>query len=404
MVYLVSGLPLAVVAFALAVAGVALGAVLLPLAPLGVPVLALALVGCSRLVAVERARAALLLGFTFRRHASVPRTGPWAGRRGRAWGQAVLADPARWRQVAGISLALPVSVAGCCASLAVWALSVGLLALPAYGPALPGGAAHVSGWALEGASLAGAVATGALLLLAAPRVTLASARLALEVDRALLAPSREEDLAARVGELEASRSRMVVAASSDRRRIERDLHDGAQARLVCLAMELGRARARFDEDPAGARALVGQAHEEAKAALAELRSLVRGVHPPVLSDRGLDAALPGLASLCPVPVTVQVGMSGRASPTVEAVAYFIAAEALANVAKHSRARSATVTVRSDGTTLWLAVRDDGRGGARPDGPGLQGLADRARAVDGRLRVTSPLGGPTVVEAELPCGP
>ena len=147
-----------------------------------------------------------------------------------------------------------------------------------------------------------AVAVGVVLLLNAPYVTRSMAGVQVWVDRKLLGPSRRS-LAARVGELELSRSRMVVAADTDRRRIERDLHDGAQARLVSLAMELGRAKAHFDDDPERAKELLNQAHENAKTALVELRGLVRGVHPPVLSDRGLDAALSGLAAICPVPVT-----------------------------------------------------------------------------------------------------
>ncbi len=192
---------------------------------------------------------------------------------------------------------------------------------------------------------------------------------------------------------------MVVAADSERRRIERDLHDGAQARLVSLAMELGRAKARFDDDPEAAKELVAQAHEEAKAALVELRGLVRGVHPPVLTDRGLDAALSGLAAICPVPVTVKTDMTGRPPAAVEAVAYFVVAEALTNVAKHSGATNCIVDVRYDGSVLHALVIDDGRGGARADGAGLSGLADRVQAVDGRLSVDSPPGGPTVIEVE-----
>ena len=130
---------------------------------------------------------------------------------------------------------------------------------------------------------------------------------------------------------------------------------------------------------------------------------MRGVHPPVLSDRGLDAALSGLAALCPVPVTVEVELSRRPPAAVEAIAYFVVSEALANVAKHSHAKRASVVVRTEGQSLRVFVRDDGQGGARPDGAGLMGLADRVGAVDGRFAVNSPPGGPTTIEAELPCG-
>jgi signal transduction histidine kinase len=192
------------------------------------------------------------------------------------------------------------------------------------------------------------------------------------------------------------------AAEAERMRIERDLHDGAQQRLVSLAMELGRAKAKFGTDPEGAEAIVGQAHEEAKAALAELRNLVRGVHPPVLSDRGLDAALSGLAALSPVPVTVSVDLPTRPPANVEAIAYFVVAEGLTNIAKHSGARHAQVVVVRSGDVLSLEITDDGVGGADPAGQGLSGLAARVAGVDGRLRVTSPAGGPTTLEVTLPC--
>jgi signal transduction histidine kinase len=221
--------------------------------------------------------------------------------------------------------------------------------------------------------------------------------------RRLLAPPR--DLAARVAELEVSRERVVDAAETERRRIERDLHDGAQQRLVALAMELGRAKAKFADDVDSARDLVDRAHAEAKAALTELRNLVRGVHPPVLTDRGLDAALSGLAALCPVPVDMHVDVPVRPKPAVEAVAYFTVAEALTNVAKHSRATHASVVVQGHGYpgTLHLLISDDGIGGADPHGAGLSGLADRVSGVDGTLSVESPSGGPTIISAVLPCG-
>ena len=170
-------------------------------------------------------------------------------------------------------------------------------------------------------------------------------------------------------------------------------------------MELGRAKAKFGDDPEAARDLVDQAHAQAKEALIELRNLVRGVHPPVLTDRGLDAALSGLAALCPVPVDMQVDVAVRPKPAVEAVAYFLVAETLTNVAKHSRASHASVFVEGHGFpgTLTVVVSDDGIGGADPRGAGLSGLADRVGGVDGELSVESPSGGPTIISAVLPCG-
>jgi len=398
MVYLVSGLPLAVVVFSLAVTGLALGVGLLPLALVGLPVLSLTLQGCRGFGAFERARVSLMLGQVIQ--APGKKTLPEGGwlRRWMAW----LTDASSWRQFAAALLFLPVTVIGYAVAVSVWSVALALIILPAYNSALPKGGAVVFGRVLHGTpTMVAAVVAGVVVLLNAPYVARSMAAVQVWVDRKLLGPSRRA-LAARVGELERSRSRMVVAADADRRRIERDLHDGAQARLVSLAMELGRAKAHFDDDPERAKALVNQAHEDAKTALVELRSLVRGVHPPVLSDRGLDAALSGLAAICPVPVTVQVEVSKRPSATVEAVAYFVVAESLTNVAKHSGAASATVSVRSESDVLHVVVRDDGRGGAVPTGAGLAGLADRVQAVAGHLSIDSPAGGPTVIEVEIPC--
>jgi signal transduction histidine kinase len=219
---------------------------------------------------------------------------------------------------------------------------------------------------------------------------------------ALLGPSQNQ-LQARVEALQASRDRAVDSAEAERRRIERDLHDGAQQRLVALAMDLGMARAKLETDPAAATALVGEAHEEAKRALAELRDLARGIHPAVLADRGLDAAISALAARSPVPVGVDVA-TGRLPDPVESAAYFVVAEALTNAAKHARAAEIGVRITRHRDLLIVEVIDDGVGGADPDaGSGLRGLADRVAAVDGTLTVTSPPGGPTVIRAELPCG-
>jgi signal transduction histidine kinase len=211
------------------------------------------------------------------------------------------------------------------------------------------------------------------------------------------------DLERRVDELEESRARVVDSVDAERRRIERDLHDGAQQRLVALAMNLGRARARYDDDPEAAKRLLDEAHLDAKQALVELRDLARGIHPAVLTDRGLDAALSGLAGRSPVPVTLDVAVDQRCSPTIEAIAYFVVSEALANVAKHAAATSVSVSVRRVSDRLILAIRDNGVGGAdETGGSGLRGLADRVGGVDGSLRIDSPAGGPTLLIVELPC--
>jgi signal transduction histidine kinase len=220
---------------------------------------------------------------------------------------------------------------------------------------------------------------------------------------ALLAPNDREQLETRVETLQDTRSRMVAAADAERRRIERDLHDGAQQRLVALAMTLGRAK--VSQDPALTASLVSEAHDEAKLALGELRDLARGIHPAVLTDRGLDAALSALAARSPIPVYATVQVEERPTPGVEAVAYFIAAEALTNVHKHADARQAWITVTQIGGRLQMEIIDDGHGGADfAAGTGLIGLRDRARAIDGELTLTSPPGGPTTIRVELPtCG-
>jgi signal transduction histidine kinase len=223
------------------------------------------------------------------------------------------------------------------------------------------------------------------------------------VARTLLGPTPAY-LAARVAELEQSRARVVDAGETERRRIERDLHDGTQQQLVALGMTLGRAKARYAVDPGSIGGLLDDAHQQAKDTVTDLRRLIRGLHPPVLTDRGLDAALSAIAVRCPVPVELSVELDHRPTPAVEAIGYFVVAEALTNVAKHSGAAAAVVRVRRDDRgPLWITVADNGVGGADAGrGTGLRGLADRVAAVDGQLSVDSPVGGPTVLTVELPC--
>jgi signal transduction histidine kinase len=247
---------------------------------------------------------------------------------------------------------------------------------------------------------AGAVA----LLLAAPWVALGVANADAAAARRLLGPGRAEELAERVETLARSRAELVAAADAERRRIERDLHDGAQQRLVSLAMTLGMAREAFKDMPAEVQEVIAAAHDEATAALAELREFVRGLHPAVLNDRGLDAALSGLVARAPLPVKLRVDVASRCSASIEAVAYFTVSEALTNVARHAEATRAEVTVERVGDRLFITVTDDGLGGATVDGEGsgLRGLAQRAASVDGTLTVVSPRGGPTTVTVYLPC--
>ncbi|QYC44758.1 Signal transduction histidine-protein kinase/phosphatase DegS [Nonomuraea coxensis DSM 45129] len=246
------------------------------------------------------------------------------------------------------------------------------------------------------------MAAGFALLLLAPVLARGMAALDLFVARTLLGPSRSE-LGQRIETLTESRAGVIDAADAERRRIERDLHDGAQQRLVSLAMNLGLARATLTDLPEPAREAIERAHEEAKQALKELRDFVRGLHPAVLNDQGLDAALSGVAARAPFPVRLRVDIERRVTPTIEAVAFFIVSEALTNIAKHAAAKRAEVSVRREHDRLHVLVHDDGCGGARMDaGTGLRGLAQRVDAVDGTLRLSSPLGGPTTIEVDLPC--
>ena len=248
---------------------------------------------------------------------------------------------------------------------------------------------------------------GILGVLAWPTLARAAPALDVAVSRALarrlLGPTTSE-LSEEVVRVSQTRAQAVAAADAERRRIERDLHDGFQPQLVNLALNLGLARSRLASDPESARALLDRAHDDAKRATADLRNLVRGIHPSVLDERGLDAAFSALAASSGVPVQIDVHLDHRPPREAEGIAYFVVAEAITNVNKHARARTATVTVTEIDGSLRVIVQDDGRGGAAPEpGGGLAGLAARIAAVDGTLSVTSPGGGPTWLEARIPCG-
>jgi signal transduction histidine kinase len=243
---------------------------------------------------------------------------------------------------------------------------------------------------------------GVALLLAAPTLVRPVRALDARAGRALLGPSRADELAYRVEQLTETRAGVVDAADAERRRLERDLHDGTQQRLVSLAMNLGMARARA-ATAEEAQLAIAAAHEEAKAALSELRDLIRGLHPAVLEDRGLDAALSGVAARMPIPVRLTVDLPRRPAPVIEAVAYFMVSEGLANIAKHAQAREVAVSVERVADRLHVIVTDDGIGGADPArGTGLAGLARRAASVDGIFEIDSPPGGPTLLTVDLPC--
>ncbi|MER6003815.1 histidine kinase [Nonomuraea angiospora] len=238
-------------------------------------------------------------------------------------------------------------------------------------------------------------AIAVVIVMALPLLITGQARLS----ALLLLP--EATPAARIRQLTESRAVVVDGQAAELRRIERDLHDGAQAKLIAIRMNLGLARDL--RDPAQVRMMIDEAREVAGQALTDLRDLVRGVHPPVLADRGLAGAVEAAALLCPVPVEVEIDLPGRLEAPVESAVYFATAEALTNVAKHSGASRAWLRVSHTGGLLRVAVRDDGRGGAdRAAGTGLRGIDRRLSAFDGRLVLRSPSGGPTELTMELPC--
>ncbi|MFI0923181.1 sensor histidine kinase [Streptomyces sp. NPDC021012] len=402
--YVLIGLPLSVLWFALSVSFVSAGAGLL-ITFLGVPILAGALGMCRGFGAVERARARGLLGL------DVAAPEPVRGRTGGAlsWMGAMLKSGASWRHLLYAVLHMPWAVFSFSVTVALWTWGWSLFTYPLWQWVFPAwvgqdgiqlyGDANHSFYLDAPFEIAVTSAIGLAFVLIGPWVL----RGLVSVDRllvsGLLGPSR---LASRVTELESDRGVVVDTAAADLRRIERDLHDGAQARLAALAMDLGLAKEKLARDPQAAAVLVDEAHGEVKLALQELRDLARGIHPAVLTDRGLDAALSAVASRCSVPVSVSVDLPSRPAPAIEGIAYFTVSELLRNVTLHSGARRAWVDVWRTDDRLLLQVRDDGTGGARlSGGTGLSGLSERVGAVDGVLAVDSPTGGPTTVTVELP---
>ncbi|MFG3049466.1 sensor histidine kinase [Kitasatospora sp. NPDC048239] len=305
-----------------------------------------------------------------------------------------------WRMVAYHLLVAPLLAAGAAVVLYAWGAGLAMSTVFGWAWTMPHSSPVRELWLVLDIPL---TLVGALLLFAAPWAAALLAGLEEGAARRLLGPGRTEALERRVEEIAESRAGLVDAVDAERRRIERDLHDGAQQRLTSLAMNLGLARRTLKDLPPEALQVIVDAHEEAQAAIDELRDLVRGLHPAVLEDRGLDAALSGIAARSPLPVRLDVHLVEPIAPTVEAVAYFTVSEALTNVAKHAGASRVVLSVRTAGGRLSLVISDDGRGGADPArGTGLTGLRKRAASVDGTLSVLSPLGGPTTITVELPC--
>jgi len=402
--YVLLSLPISVLLFSYAITLVSLGAGLL-VTFLGVPVLAAALAGCRGLGALERARARGLLDL------EVGEPEPLRMKRQglMAWIGAVLKSGASWRALLYAVLHMPWAIFAFTVAAVVWSMGWTLLTYPLWFWVFPLYAGQ-GGIQLYGDDqhtvyldnpfeITVTALVGLLITMAVPWIVRALTTVDRVMVYGLLGPSR---LATRVVELESDRGVVVDTAAADLRRIERDLHDGAQARLVNLAMDLGLAKEKLREDPQTAARMVDEAHGEVKTALQELRDLARGIHPAVLTDRGLDAALSSVASRCKVPVQVEVDLSERPAPAIEGIAYFTVSELLQNISKHSGATAASVEVWRAGNRLMLQVVDNGVGGADPArGSGLAGLAERLDAVDGVLVIDSPAGGPTRVTAELP---
>ncbi|MEU4556875.1 sensor domain-containing protein [Actinoplanes sp. NPDC023936] len=317
----------------------------------------------------------------------------------------IVTDPATWRDFAWL---LPGAVAGLV--LGVLSLAVplygieGIVLLPLWIWLGTGEYGYGVVWPIETVgqgflSLPQGTVILAIGLAMAPYLRRADAWLT----RLFLAPTRNAELRLRVSHLTTTRAENLDSQAAELRRIERDLHDGAQARLVALGMTIGLAEELVDADPAMARKLLAEARETSSDALVELRHLVRGIHPPVLAERGLEGAVRALAMALPIPTSVGAAVAGRLDTPVESAAYFAVAEVLANATRHSLAHSVQVQLWHSDGMLTMRVSDDGLGGADPDaGTGLRGIERRLAAFDGTMSLSSPPGGPTVVTMELPC--
>ncbi|MEV0194625.1 sensor domain-containing protein [Kitasatospora purpeofusca] len=408
--FAVLGLPVALLGGLYAIAVLYAG-VLLSLTVVGLPFVALALLGVRRLGAPQRWLVGRLLGERIEPPAPLPRPAGVLAR-----GRVVLTDPVAWRVLLHLLLRLPLGLLGFAAAVLLPLGGGWLLGFPLWVRLLEPGP-RTTGWPEFVA-----VPLGLVLLASAPGAVRALSGVNRRLARVLLGPVRAQQ---RVRELEHARTGLIAANTDRLRGLERDLHDGTQARLVALAITLALAEDALgpvgppEPDPsapaetARLRALVSRARTQTDDTIAELRQLTRGIHP-VTPEGGLGEALPGLTATCPVPVDIRLDLCQRPEPAIEQAVYYCVAELLTNIAKHSGARSAELAVRAADGRVRVLVRDDGRGGAAPGGgaahgggtahgggSGLAGLAERLAAVDGVLRVDSPPGGPTTVTAELP---
>lgn len=375
-----------------------LGLGLLPVLLIGVVFLAALVYALFATSWLEAARVDGLYGFGLprRRLRTSGRPG-FGGLLRTLWQQAT--DPPVWR---GIASAAGSTIIGALVFGLVGAFGSGVAG--AFAPLFAGG--EGVRFARLGVTIpsAWAVLVGILIAVLSAAAIIGLALLHGVLVRAILVPSREALLAEQARTSNRQRAGAVRAADVERTRIERDLHDGVQPRLVSVGMTLGMAQQKIDDDPEAAKALIAEAHTSTKTAITELRQLARGIHTSVLDDRGLDAALSALAARSPVPVALDVRLTQRCSQASETAAYFVIAESLTNAAKHARATECRVAVRQrDGGLLWVRIEDNGIGGATVvAGGGLDGLTNRVLGVGGQFRLDSPVGGPTAVEVSIPC--
>lgn len=393
---------------ALGVAGAIVFTILLSMLGLGIGLLFVLGIGVFVLIAlvyvlfavgwVETQRVEGLYGFGLA--APRPRSSGRAGFGGflrTVWLQAI--DPTTWRAIANLAIAsilgwVVVALASVLASGVVMAFS------PLFAQS---SAVRLARTGIE-VPVAWAVPVGIVAVLVSAAAIIGLAVLHGIIARAIMVPSREAQLAEAARTSSVQHAGAVRAADVERSRIERDLHDGVQPRLVSVGMTLGLAQQKIDADPDAAKALISEAHTSTKAAITELRQLARGIHTSVLDDRGLDAALSALVGRSVIPVHMDVRLDGRCSREAEAAAYFAIAEALTNAAKHSRATEVRLVARlREPGVLWARVEDNGVGGARiVPGGGLDGIVNRVIAAGGEARIDSPAGGPTSVEVSIPC--
>jgi signal transduction histidine kinase len=390
--YLLASFPVGIFTFVFFVTMLSLGVSLL-IIWVGVPILIATVASTKFFAAGERRRAGWLL------REPIPSLYLPSHRRGMlGYLHTAVGDAAIWKDILWLLILLPIlGLAGFTLAVCAWGVALGMVFLPLWYWSIPDGVDYGLFTVDKLPEAFGMTLIGVVLLVVAAPLTRAFGYGVGALARGVLAPSERR----RLMELERTRAGAVDAQAAELQRIERDLHDGAQARLVALAMDLGMAQEKMATDPEGAQELITGAHSEAKKAIAELRDLSRGIYPAILTDRGLGPALSSIAARNPVEVALDVDLNERLPAATEAAAYFVTVEALTNVAKHSGAANARVRIGRRAEVLRVEIADDGDGGADPDGAGLTGLRQRVEALDGRLAVQSgDLG--TTIRAELPC--